>query len=265
MDRVAAAVGLAPDELRRRNFIRAGDTSAVGQVIREPIDMGALLDRALAIAGYHAKRARFDEINPGAQGQEGHRARDLHARRRLHRLGRRSPGLGRGPRGGGRRPRSRAVVEHRDRAGHQHDLRADRGRRARRRSTTIDVAQPDTSVVPDSGPTVASRTCMVVGKLVESAARGLVAELKKVGFWRRAYRPERVPPRVRGLHRRRSVRCARPPGISRPRACAGTTRRIRAMPTAPMRGPSTSPRSPSTRRRGRRAWTTSSRCRKSGR
>ena len=38
---------------------------------------------------------------------------------------------------------------------------------------TIEIAQPDTAGVPDSGPTVASRTCMVVGKLVETAARGL--------------------------------------------------------------------------------------------
>jgi CO/xanthine dehydrogenase Mo-binding subunit len=37
----------------------------------------------------------------------------------------------------------------------------------------IDVVQPDTGVVPDSGPTVASRTCMIVGKLVESAALSL--------------------------------------------------------------------------------------------
>ena len=36
----------------------------------------------------------------------------------------------------------------------------------------VEVAQPDTAVVPDSGPTVASRTCMVVGKLVETAALG---------------------------------------------------------------------------------------------
>jgi CO/xanthine dehydrogenase Mo-binding subunit len=35
------------------------------------------------------------------------------------------------------------------------------------------MAQPDTAGVPNSGPTVASRTCMIVGKLVESAALGL--------------------------------------------------------------------------------------------
>jgi CO/xanthine dehydrogenase Mo-binding subunit len=37
----------------------------------------------------------------------------------------------------------------------------------------IEVVQPDTAHVPNSGPTVASRTSMVVGKLVESAVLGL--------------------------------------------------------------------------------------------
>jgi CO/xanthine dehydrogenase Mo-binding subunit len=37
----------------------------------------------------------------------------------------------------------------------------------------IEILQPDTANVPNSGPTVASRTCMVVGKLVESAVLGL--------------------------------------------------------------------------------------------
>ena len=32
---------------------------------------------------------------------------------------------------------------------------------------SVEVAQPDTSKVADSGPTVASRTCMVVGKILQ--------------------------------------------------------------------------------------------------
>src|SRR5262249_58482950 len=51
----------------------------------------------------------------------------------------------------------------------------------------VDVAQPDTSLVPDSGPTVASRTCMVVGKLVEAAALGLRHTLVDAGFLPAAY------------------------------------------------------------------------------
>src|SRR6185369_7092052 len=46
----------------------------------------------------------------------------------------------------------------------------------------VEVAQPDTAVVPDSGPTVASRTCMVVGKLVETAALGVRHSLVDAGY-----------------------------------------------------------------------------------
>jgi CO/xanthine dehydrogenase Mo-binding subunit len=186
MDRVAAAVGLAPDELRRRNFIHAGETSAVGQVMRDPIDMRALLDRALSIADYHTKRARFDEINPSLRVRKG--------------IGLASFMHGAGFTGSGEDHLASVVA-----------LEADAGGRVRVLSSNteigqgtntifaqiaadtlgvpvdaIQVAQPDTSIVPDSGPTVASRTCMVVGRLVEAAARGLAAELRKVGLGDRA-------------------------------------------------------------------------------
>jgi CO/xanthine dehydrogenase Mo-binding subunit len=40
----------------------------------------------------------------------------------------------------------------------------------------VRVARPDTSRVPNSGPTVASRTAMVIGKLVDQAARDLAVQ-----------------------------------------------------------------------------------------
>src|SRR4051812_44150863 len=63
MDRVAAAIGLTPDEFRRRNFIRTGDTLAVGQRIKEPVNLPALLDRAMTMADYKAKREQFAREN----------------------------------------------------------------------------------------------------------------------------------------------------------------------------------------------------------
>jgi CO/xanthine dehydrogenase Mo-binding subunit len=42
----------------------------------------------------------------------------------------------------------------------------------------VDVVDPSTALVPDSGPTVASRTCMVVGGLVDRAARALKEKLQ---------------------------------------------------------------------------------------
>jgi CO/xanthine dehydrogenase Mo-binding subunit len=51
----------------------------------------------------------------------------------------------------------------------------------------VDVVTPDTRDVPNSGPTVASRTCTIVGKLVESAARSLRAQLVSTGLLGDAY------------------------------------------------------------------------------
>ncbi|MGC2324380.1 MAG: xanthine dehydrogenase family protein molybdopterin-binding subunit, partial [Terriglobales bacterium] len=71
MDQVAKALGLAPEEFRRRNFVREGETLAVGQVVREKIDMTSLLERALELSDYHAKRRRFAEENPRRQVKKG--------------------------------------------------------------------------------------------------------------------------------------------------------------------------------------------------
>ena len=43
----------------------------------------------------------------------------------------------------------------------------------------VDICDADTHRVPDSGPTVASRTCMVVGSLVQNAARQVREELHR--------------------------------------------------------------------------------------
>src|SRR5207237_1278672 len=52
----------------------------------------------------------------------------------------------------------------------------------------IDVIQPDTGNVPNSGPTVASRTTMIVGKLVESAVLGLKQTLVGGGILKEQFK-----------------------------------------------------------------------------
>ena len=54
----------------------------------------------------------------------------------------------------------------------------------------VSIAQPDTHEVPNSGPTVASRTVMVVGKLVQSAAVGIRKTLIASGMLSDSYTPE---------------------------------------------------------------------------
>ena len=181
MDRVAAAVGLAPDEFRRRNFIETGQTTAVGQVMHEAIDMTGLLGRALELSDYHAKRQRFAAMNATSPLKKGiglaafmhgagftgsgedHLASIVEVEATVEgrvRILTSSTEIGQGT----NTVFSQIVA---DALGISLDA--------------VDVVQPDTAVVPNSGPTVASRTCMVVGKLVESAAHALLATLKSTG------------------------------------------------------------------------------------
>jgi CO/xanthine dehydrogenase Mo-binding subunit len=182
MNKVARAVGLTPEEFRRRNFLHRGQTTATGQEIREPVDLEGLLDRALELSDYHAKMKAFAQQNRRSNVKKG--------------VGFATFMHGAGFTGSGERYlQSIAGVE----------ALADGRVRILVSSTEIgqgtntilsqivaetlgldyeqvEIARPDTSEVPNSGPTVASRTCMVVGKLVESAAVGLKQTLIKAGF-----------------------------------------------------------------------------------
>jgi len=62
----------------------------------------------------------------------------------------------------------------------------------------VEVVRPDTALVPDSGPTVASRTTMVVGKLVQEAAIGLRQTLLQSGFLAVPYDGEAFSKAVKG-------------------------------------------------------------------
>src|SRR5258707_8646429 len=63
MDRIAQVVGLSPVEIRRQNFLKAGQTTTTEQTVREEIDLGKLLDRAVDLSAYDAKKARFAQEN----------------------------------------------------------------------------------------------------------------------------------------------------------------------------------------------------------
>jgi len=187
LDKVAAAVGLGVEELRRRNFISKGQSTATGQVIAEEIDMPALLDRALRESGYRAKCERFARENPGSRVKRG--------------VGLASFFHGAGFTGSGERYLASVVGVEATSEGRVRILASstEMGQGTNTILTQIaaqtlevpyeqmDIVQPDTRHVPNSGPTVASRTCMVVGKLVESAALGLKHTLTSLGLLKDGY------------------------------------------------------------------------------
>src|SRR5436853_6197568 len=66
MDKVGQTIGLTPEEFRRRNFIKEGETTATSQTIREKVDFDGLLNRAFALSDYYAKQKRFAKENTGS-------------------------------------------------------------------------------------------------------------------------------------------------------------------------------------------------------
>ena len=172
MDHVAQALGLSPEEFRRRNFVQEGGTTATSQVIRERVDMNGLLDRALQLSDYHAKRERFASENQNGKKRGIGFATFMH---------------GAGFTGSGEVYLQSVVSAEATAAGKVRILAASTeiGQGTNTIFSqiaaealgldfeSIEIVQPDTGLVPNSGPTVASRTSMVVGKLVESAVTGL--------------------------------------------------------------------------------------------
>jgi len=187
MDKVAKAVGLAPDEFRRRNFIHEGETTATNQIIRERVDMNGLLERAFEISDYHKKRQRFAAENNQSTVKRG--------------IGFASFMHGAGFTGSGEVYLQSVVDAEATFDGKVHVLAASTeiGQGTNTifsqiasealgiDSDMIVIEQPDTGKVPNSGPTVASRTSMVVGKLVESAVLGLKQTLVGSSLLREAY------------------------------------------------------------------------------
>jgi CO/xanthine dehydrogenase Mo-binding subunit len=190
MDRIAGVLGLSSVEIRRRNFLRPGQTTTTGQTVQEEIDLGKLLDRALELSDYHTKREKF-----AAENQQRRSKKGMGIAAFLH---------GAGFTGSGERYLGSVVGL---------EACADGGVRVLVSSTEfgqgtktvlcqiaaealglryeeVGIAQPDTQEVPNSGPTVASRTVMVVGKLVQSAAVGIRQTLTASGKLGNSYSPD---------------------------------------------------------------------------
>jgi len=187
MDRIAATVGISPVEVRRRNFLKPGQTTTTEQTIREPIDLEKLLERGLTLSDYRAKRERFRKENVAARHKKG-----IGIATFLH---------GAGFTGSGERYLASVVGVEGSADGRVRVLVSSTEFGQGTKTVLcqiaaetlglpyedIDIAQPDTEEVPNSGPTVASRTVMVVGKLVQSAAQGIQQTLTGSGFLREPY------------------------------------------------------------------------------
>jgi len=190
MDHIAEVVGLSSVEIRRRNFLKPGQTTTTDQVVREEIDLNKLLDRALELSDYHKKRMSFSQNNTSGATRRG-----MGIAAFLHGAG----FTGSGERylssvvgvEGGADGRLRVLVSSTEFGqGTKTVLSQIAAEALGLRYEDVTVAQADTTEVPNSGPTVASRTAMIVGKLVQLAALGIRQTLFSSGILKESYSPE---------------------------------------------------------------------------
>jgi CO/xanthine dehydrogenase Mo-binding subunit len=167
-----------PLEYKRKYLVKQGDPTITKGNFRDPILMEEMIDDLLNTSDYKTKKAEFQAFNQQNQRYKKGIGTSLF----LH---------GCGFTGSGERDHIKATVKLHKSKNDQVSLKISNSDMGQGIYTTLSkiVAKeldipfakvlypdPDTKEVPDSGPTVASRTTMIVGKLLERAARKLKAQ-----------------------------------------------------------------------------------------
>ncbi len=183
VDAIAQVLGRDPADLRRQNLFVEGDVTCTGQELSVSVGGVQCFEAATRASEWTARRAQIDALNERL-AREGKRVRrGLGISTFMH---------GAGFTGSGeRRLKGKVAV----------DLEPGGGLRIRTASTDIGQGtetvfrqiaasasgvpfekiafeNPNTTKVPDSGPTVASRTVMVVGSIVGHAAKDVVDRVR---------------------------------------------------------------------------------------
>ena len=170
MERIAEALGMDSLALRELNALRPGDSTATGQVLRDDASAHQVLAEAVRRTDYRRKRVEFAGTDRAiglalffhGAGFTGAGEQRLQSKARLDltptgaRILVASTEIGQGT-----KTMHAQIVA--DALGVPYE--------------TIEVPMPDTDISADSGPTVASRTCMIVGKILERCALELKAKL----------------------------------------------------------------------------------------
>jgi CO/xanthine dehydrogenase Mo-binding subunit len=170
MERIAEQLGVDSLELRRHNALRPGDATATGQILAADCSAVEVLEEAVRRSNYVEKRRTYEGTNRGIGLALFFHGSGFTGIGEVHLASKASLAL----------TETGVVVL---------AATVDMGQGTRTVHAQIvadtlgipvsqvEVADPDTMFVPDSGPTVASRTTMVVGGILRSAALELKEKL----------------------------------------------------------------------------------------
>jgi CO/xanthine dehydrogenase Mo-binding subunit len=181
VDLIAERLGIDPLRLRERNALRPGDTTATGQKVGKDCSALQVLREAGRRTAFSKKRKTLGGSNRG--------------------IGLSLFFHGSGFTGGGEvklaSKASLALTERgvQIRVGSTEIGQGTRTMHAQIVAETLGIAYDevgvsvaDTATVPDSGPTVASRTCMIVGRLLQRCAEDMRAQLGRLtpaAYWKK--------------------------------------------------------------------------------
>lgn len=176
MNHLAKDLGVDPYTFRLNHLVKQGDLTSTSGIFRDPILMKDMITKAAEISDYHHKTQEYAKPNV---------YKGIGMSWFLH---------GCGFTGDGEsthiKSRVRLVKDEKDIV-YLYIVAVDMGQGARTAlkrvvAMTLDIPNeqvvfdyPDTDEAPDSGPTVASRTMMIVGYLLTKAAQKLKANWKK--------------------------------------------------------------------------------------
>ena len=173
MDRVAAELGIDPVRIREINALRPGDRTATGQKLGKDCSALTVLKAAVKRTDFKRRRQKLAGSNRvlglslffhgtgftgGGEIKLASQASLALTKKGVNIL------VGSTEIGQGTRTMLAQIVA--DAMGLPYDA--------------VDVNAADTAVVPDSGPTVASRTCMIVGRILQRCAEEMRARLGKL-------------------------------------------------------------------------------------
>ncbi len=177
MNHIAERMGMSPLELKKKYLVKQGDATSTNGIFHDPVKMEEMLGKIEKISGYSEKHHRYRK-------QTGRYRTGIGLSMFLH---------GCGFTGSAERDFIKSVVRLVKRQDDMVEILVSNVDIGQGLKTTLSkvvatvlelpldqiiLENPDTDRVPDSGPTVASRSLMIVGRLLEKAAIRMKADWK---------------------------------------------------------------------------------------